>query len=113
MAHVARIPAWQWFPLFQWRAVATVEAVNDIPARLPRHGAIIVGTLRRPKWIAFDCPCRRGHRILLNGDPARAPQWRVLQIDPLSLHPSIDFDDGQSHCHFIITRGHVWWVDDP
>ncbi len=88
MAHVTRIPWWEWIPGRFWRIVAAVEAADEIPKRLPRNGAVVVGTTQHPKWLAFDCPCETGHRILIALDPAHYPHWTIANQRKLSISPS-------------------------
>ena len=45
------------WPFSPWRIVAEVDAADEVPDRLPRKGAVLVGSRQHPKWIAFDCPC--------------------------------------------------------
>jgi hypothetical protein len=110
MADINIIRWWQWIPIFRWRIVGTVESADEVPARLPRNGAILVGSLAAPKWIAFDCPCRTGHRILLNADRARRPHWSVGVQRRLTITPSVDFKDASKRCHYIVRNGHIQWV---
>src|ERR1700729_1097246 len=89
-----RLPHWVSGRLPQWllrqpvHCAGFVEAADEIPEKLPRNAAVIVGTALRPKWIAFDCPCLSGHRIMLNLDHDRRPYWQISKVDgPLSLSP--------------------------
>src|SRR5712692_8986661 len=43
-----------------WHVVGTVEEADELPKVLPRKGAILVGSARSAKWLAFDCPCEKG-----------------------------------------------------
>lgn len=110
MADMTRLPWWQWLPVFWWRIVAVVGAADDIPRRLPRNGAILVGSHSSPKWIAFDCPCRRGHRIMLNTDKVRSPHWSTTVQGLLTISPSIDHRHRAERCHYFIQNGRVKWV---
>jgi hypothetical protein len=110
MAGAVKISWWQWLPFFRWRIVATVESADEIPARLPRTGAVLVGSQLRPKWIAFDCPCRRGHRIMLTTDKAHAPHWTTTVKGRLTISPSIDFNAPTQRCHYFIRNGRVQWT---
>lgn len=112
MAKVSKISWWQWLPLFRWRIVAVVDEGDDIPRRLPPKGAVLVGSLASPKWIAFDCPCRSGHRILLNTDKARRPRWSATVNGPLTISPSIDCRDAGRCCHYFIQNGHSRWANE-
>lgn len=110
MANVSKIRWWQWIPVFGWRVVSVVESADEIPGRLPRNGAVLVGGANRPKWIAFDCPCRTGHRILLNTDKSRHPNWTVSQDRQLSIQPSVDYQGAGRNCHYFIRKGRVDWA---
>ncbi len=112
MAGIARIPWWQWNPFIAWRIVAFVEAADEVPHRLPAKGAVVVGSIQRPKWLAFDCPCRTGHRIMVSLDPLHSPHWTLLKGKPLSVSPSIDYQTAKKRCHYFIRRGKTIWTDD-
>jgi hypothetical protein len=112
MAGVGRIPFWEWIPGRAWRIVATVEAADEIPERLPRSGAVIVGSLQRPKWLAFDCPCKTGHRIMVTLDPAHRPHWMIKTGKKLSISPSVDSRTAEKRCHYYVTDGKIRWVKD-
>ena len=111
MAAVTAIP-WRewWIPFRPWRIVAVVEAADEIPPRLPARGAVIVGSPEKLKWIAFDCPCRSGHRIMITLDSRNRPHWEIASQMPLTLWPSVDYHDKNRRCHYIIRDGAVEWV---
>jgi Family of unknown function (DUF6527) len=110
MASMTKIPWWQWVPGQSWRIVMVVDEADEMPARLPRNAVVLVGSHEKPKWLAFDCPCRTGHRVLLNLDPARFPYWRLKSKKKLTLAPSIDWNDNDRSCHFLMRTGHVVWA---
>lgn len=105
---------WQWLPFQPWRLLGFVESADEIPEELPRNGAVAVGAPDMAKWIAFDCPCRRAHRIMLNLDPNRRPFWRVglTRGKRLSIRPSVDYADGTRRCHYFVDSGHIRWAKD-
>jgi hypothetical protein len=103
---------WQWAPIFPWRVVAEVEAADEVPEKLPRNGVVLVGSTRRPKWLAFDCPCRTGHRITIPLDPAHTPHWTMTGARVLSVHPSVDYRVPPRRCHYFIRQGHIVWARD-
>jgi len=111
MAGVRPISWWQWIPLpwRKWRLVGTVEAGDEVPDRLPRKGVVLVEHAHRPTWAAFDCPCGRGHRLMVNLDQTRRPVWRVASRHPLSIRPSVDDVTPLRRCHFWITNGRITW----
>lgn len=109
-----KISWWQWWPFRRWRCVGFVESADEIPDKLPRNGAVIVGNAGGQKWVGFDCPCRNGHRILLNSDPARKPTWKVT-VSPkgrLSIAPSVDYHDDRRRCHYFVRDGKIAWAKD-
>jgi hypothetical protein len=112
MAGVVRIPFWEWIPGRAWRIVAAVDAADEIPERLPSHGAVIVGSLQRPKWLAFDCPCKTGHRIMVSLDPAHRPHWVITGEKKLTITPSVDYRTTGRRCHYLVTNGKIMWVKE-
>jgi hypothetical protein len=105
---------WRWlpFPWRKWRIVDRVRAGDEVPVRLPRKGAVLVAPEGIATWLAFDCPCGIGHRIMLNLDQLRYPRWRVHEADPLTVWPSVDDQIAMRRCHFVLRRGEVTWVRD-
>lgn len=101
---------WQWLPIFPWRIVASVDAADEVPKALPRNGAVLVGSSERPKWIAFDCPCRSGHRIVLSLDRSHRPHWTLSGDRALTVSPSIDYQTKQRHCHYFVRNGRIEWA---
>ena len=115
MAKLTRFRA--WCPSLsltrrRWRVVARVAAGDEIPDRLPRRGVVLVGTAQRPTWAALDCPCRTGHRLLVNLDNRRYPYWRISSERRLSLSPSIDSVAHGRRCHFVLKKGKIRWTRD-
>jgi hypothetical protein len=112
MADMTKIRFWQWLPVFRWRVVAVVDSADEVPRKLPRNGAVLVGSHTRPKWIVFDCPCRSGHRIMLNTDRARSPHWSTTVQGRLTISPSVDFKESNRRCHYFVRNGRIRWVHD-
>ena len=100
----------QLLPTRRWRIVTRVEEADLIPARLPRRGAALAGPTGSPKWLALDCPCGTGHRLLVNLDSRRRPVWRLSSASPLTIRPSLDITQAGTRCHFTITSGKVRWA---
>lgn len=109
MDSVANIKWWQWIPIWRWRIVTVVDAADEIPAKLPRNGAVMVGSIDHPKWLAFDCPCRTGHRIMVTLEAAHTPRWNIKSGKKLSVWPSVDYRDRNMRCHYIIRNGRIVW----
>lgn len=112
MADAMKIPWWKWLPFQRWRVVGETLFADELPDKLPRNGVALVGTSARTKWIVFDCPCRTGHRIMLNADSARKPHWAIRSLDRLSIAPSIDFRGDARRCHYFIRDGRIVWAKD-
>jgi len=114
MADELRIPWWQWLPIFRWRMLGQVVSADEIPEQLPRNSSVLVGSIEKPKWLGFDCPCRRGHRIVLNFDRSRRPAWalNVSRSGRLTISPSIDYEGDGFRCHYFIQNGRVLWAKD-
>jgi hypothetical protein len=108
-----KIRWWQWLPFQAWRTIGTVSSASEIPASLPRKAAVLVGGEEHVKWIAFDCACGTGHRIMLNTDPARRPYWSIqAKGRSLTIYPSIDYKGGDKRCHYFISAGQTMWAKD-
>lgn len=113
MAFLARPRRWfEWAPWRHWRVTALVGSADEVPETLVGKEAILVGSLSSPKWLAFDCPCRSGHRILLNLDQSRYPFWTLVELSKMTVRPSIDFRDNRRRCHYIVAHGRIHWAKD-
>jgi hypothetical protein len=97
-------------PHRRWRVVLRVDAADELPASIPRTGAVLVGPGGAPKWLAFSCPCGTGHQIMLNLDRRRAPYWTITGNRRLTISPSIDAQGPQRRCHYFVRQGTVTWV---
>ena len=98
-------------PWRRWRVTQLVESAVDVPEHLPYRGAaMVVFGRNRPGWLVFDCPCRRPHRVMLNLDRERHPWWQTLDLDPLTIQPSVDDVSDSSRCHYFIRSGRVVWA---
>jgi hypothetical protein len=79
----------------------------QVPDKLPRRElALIGGSEHEARWVAFECPCGTGHRIMVPlGEP---PRWTLVRDDGVSLRPSID-SRTDYRCHFWLRHGRVHW----
>jgi len=100
------------WPFRKWRVVGEVEAADEIPDKLPRRAIVLVGNAAYPKWVAFDCPCNRGHRIMLPLVKTVKPHWQLQKFEPATIWPSVDSDGGSYRCHYFIRSGKVKWAHD-
>ncbi len=92
-----------------------VEAADLIPDSLPPRAAMTVPQEGEdPRWIAFECPCESGHRLLINLSPRRRPHWRLSgDWNAPTLHPSVDVVTDGHRCHFWLRAGCFEWADPP
>lgn len=106
-----RIRWWDWLPFRRWRLIGVVEHADEVPKKLPRAGVVMVSSGGVDKWVAFDCPCRYRHRIMLNIDGARRPRWRVSTESGriLTIMPSVDYSEAHRRCHYVLRHGRVEW----
>ncbi len=93
----------------------TVGHVLDLPQRLFAGQAILVARADTHDWLAFDCPCGRGHQLLMNLSGSRRPRWRMTALDngAVTLAPSVDSHSEHGRCHFWLREGKVSWVQPP
>lgn len=98
-----------------WRLEATVSDMDDVPLSIRPRRAYLVATPTRRKWLVFDCPCGRGHRIALNLDRARRPVWtaRLSKRGSITLQPSVNYRHDRGVCHYVMSNGRVAWVGRP
>jgi Family of unknown function (DUF6527) len=110
---VARFSLRRWWQTRRpgpWRIGLIVPEADQIPAAISPNEAILVVSGETRKWLAFDCPCGTGHRVMLNLDRARWPRWTVFADRPLTVSPSVDMETADRRCHYILYYGHVNWV---
>lgn len=107
-----RIDWWNWVPMpwQRWRVVLSVDAGDEVPDSIPHNGAVLVEVRGKPTWLAFDCPCGTGHRIMLNLSRSRWPRWTVKSRSPLTVAPSVDAVNAGRRCHYYLERGKVVWA---
>ncbi|MGE5282000.1 MAG: DUF6527 family protein [Chloroflexota bacterium] len=92
--------------------ITRYRELPDLPVNLDRHSLAVCGPDSALKWAAFECPCGRGHRIVVSLQSTHHPRWRLSAVDAgPSLWPSID-SHGESRCHFWLEDGRVCWVKD-
>ena len=102
------------WPRRRWRLTGAVADVDEVPSRLPAQRCVLVGSRSHPKWLAYDCPCERGHRVLLNLDRTRRPFWtlRVSWLGRVTVSPSIADRGRKEPCHYFLSDGQIEWVPE-
>jgi Family of unknown function (DUF6527) len=99
-----------WLPHRRYHVAARVDAADLVPVRLPRKAMVVVEARGTPSWVAFDCPCRRRHRLLIRLAAGERLHWHLTQEQAPSLDPSVDSHEDGRRCHFWLTNGKVRWV---
>ena len=103
--------AWRLrLPWRKWRGIAEVENADEIPDLIQGRGAIVVAEDGTKKWLVFDCPCKSGHRVMLNIDSRRRPMWKLASTTPLTVAPSVDVLRPERRCHYFVRQGRIEWV---
>ena len=104
----------RWKHLLQpwraWHVSERVTASDKVPGSLINKEVVLVGKPGNETWAVFDCPCRKGHRLMLNLDGSRHPLWRITSYHPLSIWPSIYETTLGQDCHFVVKNGRIIWV---
>lgn len=95
------------------RATRRYDSPAEVPDELPRQILALVGAEEHLKWAILECPCGRGHRLMLPLRPGRRPHWRFTPTPAgPDLFPSVD-SLTEFRCHFILRHGRVLWVNEP
>lgn len=103
-------PWWSWLPRRRYRVMRRVDAADLVPDRLPRKALVTVENDAGPAWVAFDCPCRGRHRLLIPLSMGRSPHWLLTGSKTPSLHPSVDSESEGKRCHFSLIDGRIHWA---
>lgn len=89
--------------------VHTVPFMSAVPADIDRD-IYVVAKGRRRGWAVFNCPCERGHRLVVNLSPNRRPYWGISVRQGLaSLWPSLWLKQ-DCRSHFWVRRSRVYWA---
>lgn len=102
----------EWASRRRWQVTGTYDDIDDVPEVLTSREIAIIATPQFVKWIIFDCPCRTGHRIMVNADLSRKPAWDLRAKLPATIWPSVDFANHQRRCHYSIINGRTHWAKD-
>jgi hypothetical protein len=96
--------------LRQFRGVAFLAPDADPSSALKTRVLVLVGSLEKPKWLRFICPCRCGEVIALNLMGSYYPRWEIIlhSNGTLSVTPSVD--SKKCNSHFWIRRNQIEWV---
>lgn len=80
--------------------VLFVTSVSDVPDKIG-NDVYVVGMEEAYKWVIFECPCSKGHRLDVNLMKSQSPRWRaIFSKGKLSLSPSVVVTDHPCQSHF-------------
>ena len=101
-----------YLPTKRWCIEKIVSEADEVPSEIPNSRAFLVGTATLRKWLVFDCPCNKGHRIVLNLDSNKTPYWqlKVSIFGRITLSPSVNYLGGNTACHYFLKQGRVIWA---
>ncbi len=89
--------------------VHTVATMSAVPSEIGRD-MYIVEKGRRRVWAIFNCPCERGHRLVVNLSPSRRPYWSVsVRRGLASFWPSLWLKQ-DCKSHFWIRNSRIYWA---
>lgn len=92
-----------------FRRVHTVTGISAVPPEIG-HDIYVVEKGRRRAWAVFNCPCERGHRIVVNLSRGRRPRWDVsVRRGLASFWPSLWLKQ-DCESHFWIRNSRVYWA---
>ncbi len=104
----------KWRPApADYPSVSFVNSMSDVPDRVEKTIYVVGAT---PKWVIFDCPCNKNHRLKVPLMKSVSPHWRLTRHGKtVSLSPSLSVADGPCDSHFWLRQNRVeWarWVDE-
>jgi len=92
----------------RYSSVAFVDSLPDVPIHVGNE-IYIVGSSERAKWVVFDCPCLKGHKLTVNLMKSRYPHWSLkLSGGKVSLSPSIVVTDHPCKSHFWLKSNQIY-----
>jgi uncharacterized protein DUF6527 len=106
-----------WWRRRRWtkpriKQVVVYRSRADVPEQVRRQTLAFVGSHEQPKWAVLECPCGRGHQLVVNLSSQREPCWELsISNRGPSLSPSID-SFSPYRCHFWLRSGRVSWARD-
>jgi len=92
----------------QYSGVKFVDSLPDVPAQIG-NDIYIVGSSKAAKWVVFNCPCLKSHKLTVNLMKSNYPRWTLrLSGKKVSLSPSIVVTDHPCKSHFWLKSNQVY-----
>ncbi len=85
--------------------------VDELPRNVKDKTIYIVGDVKQPWLLAFNCPCGCQNLIQLNLLKDAAPCWgfKVNKKNKINIYPSVWRTTG-CESHFFVRKGKIDWV---
>jgi len=92
----------------RYSTVRFIDALPDVPAQIG-NDIYIIGSPHAAKWVVFNCPCSKGHRLTVNLMKSNHPRW-ILRLSgkKASLSPSIVVTDHPCKSHFWLKSNEAY-----
>ena len=89
-------------------SVRFINSMSDVPDHIEKTIYVVGST---PKWVVFDCPCNKDHRLKVPLMKSVSPHWRLTRhVGTISLWPSVSVADGPCESHFWLRENCVEWA---
>jgi len=90
--------------------VKFITSFSDVPDEVG-DDIYIVGFKKKAKWVIFDCPCSKGHKLTVNLMESHYPYWKLkFYRNQVSLSPSIRVSDHACRSHFWLQSNRAYLV---
>jgi hypothetical protein len=99
----------KWWPRqIQYSAVEHVMSMSEVPEHTKKL-IYVVGSI--PKWVVFECPCHRNHRISIPLMKNVTPHWAIAHDgQTISLFPSVSVSGSNCDSHFWLRQNRIEWA---
>jgi hypothetical protein len=92
----------------QYSGIKFVGSLPEVPAEVG-NDIYIIESFNTAKWVVFNCPCSRGHKLTVNLMKSSYPRWTLrLSGNKVSLSPSVVVTDHPCRSHFWLKSNHVY-----
>lgn len=84
--------------------------MSDVPERTGKTIFVVGSAI--PKWVLFECPCTKGHRLSVPLMTTVSPNWQLsLNNNTVSLWPSVVVADSDlCASHFWLRDNRIEWA---
>ena len=87
-----------------------VKLIGESDAAAKSGGILVLaGTVQKPKWLKFACPCGCGEILALNLMTSHSPHWKIEHHSDGTITVAPSVDATKCGAHFWIRRNRVEW----